>query len=230
SWLSANSEPVMNLKGFQTTFVNTALRGAGIFARFLLIVFISKALSLETLGIYNLFSITVAWSMFLIGFEFYSHSMRLLVGAETRLIQHYVFNQSLFHVVGFIILIPGGFLLCYGGLMNISLVPLFIAIVIFDQLSQELYRLFLGLERSQLSNLLYFIKTGLWIYFLLLLIKSGIIIDIYVILLCWLVGTMTSFFLGIWKLVNMRILPFKNPRLDLQWIKKGIITSFPFLV
>src|SRR5690606_311254 len=216
----------MNLRGYQTTIVNTALRAAGIFAKFLLIVYISKILSLEALGVYNLFSVTVAWSVFFIGFEFYSHSMRLLVGANTRSKQHYIFNQSLFHAAGFILLIPGGFLLSHLKIIDISLIPFFVGIVIFDELSQELYRLFLSFEQSQFSNLLYFIKTGLWIYFLFPLIYLGITVDVYTILLVWLSGTIAAFSLGVWQLKRLRVLPLKNPVIDLGWIKKGILTSF----
>src|SRR5690606_32279841 len=96
--------------------------------------------------------------------------------------------------------------------------------------SQELYRLFLSFEQSQFSNLLYFIKTGLWIYCLYPLIYLGITVDVYTILLVWLSGTIAAFSLGVWQLKRLHILPLKNPVIDLGWIKKGILTSFPFLV
>lgn len=187
-------------------------------------------MSFETLGLYNIVSVTVAWSVYVLGFEFYSYSLRHIVGEDTTLIARHVFNQLIFHVVGYGLLLICSPVLVVFNFIPVALLHYFILITIFDQLSQECFRICVALERSQFANFIHFVKSGLWVYPLLVLPLLKIPITIDLILGAWLAGTIGACFLGMVKLMNLKVLRFKNVSLDVPWIKKGLVVALPFLV
>jgi len=187
-------------------------------------------MSFETLGLFNIISVTVAWSVYVLGFEFYSYSLRHIVGENTQVISSHVFNQLIFHLAGYALLLICSPVLVVLDFIPIALLHYFILITIFDQVSQECFRICVALERSQFANFIHLVKSGLWVYPLLLLPMLQIPITIHLILGAWLVGTVAACLLGTLKLVNLGVLSFKNVAVNVPWIKQGIIVALPFLV
>ncbi|MBT1690193.1 oligosaccharide flippase family protein [Dawidia soli] len=217
-----------NVKG---TLFNFGFRVGGIFAKFLLVVYISKEMSLEALGLYNIVAVTVAWSVYVIGFEFYAYSLRQIVGESPDVVAGHVFNQLAFHFTGFSFLLLLSPLLVILDFVPLEVLHYFILITIFDQMSQECFRILIALERSQFANFIYLLKSGLWVYPLLLLpTVFGWDINIHLILGSWVAGTVLSFFFGLWKLWTLRILRFRSVTLNIAWIRQGIVVAFPFLI
>jgi O-antigen/teichoic acid export membrane protein len=212
------------------TAFNFLCRSGGIFAKFLLVIYITKSMSLETLGLYNLISVTVAWSIYVLGFEFYSFSLRQIVGEKTEVIAYRVLNQFLFHAFAFLLLLLASPLLVVSNIIPVEVLGYFILITLFDQLSQEIYRICIAMERSQFANLLYFVKSGFWVYILLLAPLLGKTIDIHLIFGSWLGGTIIAFAMGAIKLHSLRIISFQKFKVDYKWIKTGIVVSLPFVI
>jgi O-antigen/teichoic acid export membrane protein len=209
---------------------NFACRSGSLLAKFLLVIYISKLMSLEALGLYNIIAVTVAWSVYLLGFEFYSYSLRKIVGEDRDLISTFVFNQFLFHFVGFVMLVFLSPLLTSFGFIPKGLLFYFIGITLFDQLSQECYRILVAVERPQFANFLHFVKSGLWVYPLLILALVDKPISISMILTAWLVGAVLAFTLGIIKLLRIGIIQLKMSTPNVAWIRQGVVVSFPFLI
>jgi len=213
------------------TLFNFACRSAGIFAKFLLIVYISKNMSLEDLGLYNIIAVTVAWSVYVVGFEFYAYSLRHIVGETTTVISSHVFNQVIFHLAGYSVLFVLSPVLVAFDFVPLALLPYFVLITVFDQLSQECFRICVALERSQFANFIHFIKSGLWVYPLLLLpYFFNQDISVHLILSAWLAGTIVAFGIGALKLARLNVLNFRGVRMDFGWIKQGAVVAFPFFI
>jgi O-antigen/teichoic acid export membrane protein len=209
---------------------NFGFRSLGILAKFILIIYISKSMSFETLGLYNIISVTVAWSVYVIGFEFYSYSLRHIVGEKNEVISVHVYNQLIFHLAAYILLFLASPVLVVMDFIPLTLIPYFILITIFDQLSQECYRICVAMERSQFANFIHFIKSGLWIYPLLILPVLGRDVTIHVIFAAWLAGTIAAFVLGMTKLASLGVLRFRRLPVNKAWIRKGVFVAFPFLI
>jgi O-antigen/teichoic acid export membrane protein len=212
------------------TLFNFSFRSGGIVGKFLLIVYISKSMSFQDLGLYNILAVTVAWSVYMLGFEFYSYSLRHIVGERTTVIASHVFNQLIFHCFAYVLLLITSPLLVALNFIPLEFLAFFIFITIFDQLSQEFFRICVALDRSQFANFIYFIKTGLWIYPLMGVIIFKNEISINLIFTSWLIGTVAAFLLGACKLYSLQVLKFQKKYFDLRWIKKGLIVAFPFLI
>jgi len=212
------------------TLFNFLCRSGSLLAKFLLVIYISKAMSLETLGLYNIVSVTVAWSVYVLGFEFYSFSLRQIVGENNQKISGFVFNQLVFHVFGFFLLAVLSPVLVAFDFIPSTLLVYFVIITFFDQLSQECYRICIALERPQFANFLHFVKSGLWVYPLLVLPIFHKDVTIHLILLAWVSGTFIALVIGIVKLVKLDIIRLQKANLDIAWIRKGVIVAFPFLI
>jgi len=210
--------------------VNFLLRVISVFAKFLLIIYISKVLSLEILGVYNIISVTVAWAVFVLGFEFYSFSLRQIAGETEEKVALFIFNQSVFHFVGFCVLILSSPLFVYFGFIPVNYILYFLGITLFDQLSQECYRICVALNRSQFANVIYLIKSGLWVYPLLLWPAFQKTIYVELILQFWLGANVLALMMGLYKFRQLNILSWKGFPLKLDWLYRGIKTSFPFLI
>lgn len=206
-------------------------RLGGVAAKFFLVIYISKELSLTDLGLYNIFSATVAWSVFLLGFEFHYYTTREIVGEQKWKVGQFIFNQFVFHLSGlFILAIIAAVLVSFQFIPG-SLLLYFIFISLFDQLSQEGARILIAINNFQVSNLIYFVKNGVWVYFLFALSLLGIIhIDIQSILTFWLLSTAGAFAIVIFNFQKRGFLLKKNFLIDKKWILNGLAVSLPFLL
>lgn len=206
-------------------------RLAGVAGKFLLILYISKILSLEELGIYNIFTATVAWSVFLLGFEFHWFSTREIVGEDKTKISQFIFSQFIFHLFGMILIPVIVGVVFFLGFIPGSLLIFFVLITLFDQLSQEGTRILIALNQPQISNLIFFVKHGVWIYVLFGLMSIGVFdINLTIILFFWFFSIIIGFLIVIYNLNKLNLLRRENLKFNLKWVKLGMKTSWPFLL
>lgn len=206
-------------------------RLAGVAAKFLLILYISKILSLEELGIYNIFTATVAWSVFLLGFEFHWFTTREIVGEDKSKISRFIFSQFIFHLFGMILIPIIVAVVFFLGFIPSSFLLFFVLITLFDQLSQEGTRILIALNEPQISNLIFFVKHGLWIYILFGFMSIGILdINLNIILFFWFIFLLIGFIIVIYNFNKLELLRRDNLKFDFEWIKLGMKTSWPFLL
>lgn len=83
----------------KTSFINITLRGIPIVCKYLLLIFISKYLSLEDLGIYNMFVTTIVIGIFILGFSFDSYTNRELQIEKNKL--PLIRDQYVFHTFNY---------------------------------------------------------------------------------------------------------------------------------
>lgn len=213
------------------TLVGVVYRLAGVAAKFVLVLYISKVLSLEELGIYNIFTTTVAWSVFLLGFEFHWFSTREIVGEQKAKIGNHIYNQFIFHLCGMISIPIIVAITFYAGFIPGSLIVFFILITLFDQFSQEGSRILIALNKSQISNLIFLVKHGLWIYVLFgFLLTKVVEINLIGILAFWFLAMVSSVIIVLYNFNKLGLLKKEYMQIDFEWIKRGVVTSWPFLI
>ncbi len=224
-------------KNFALSFTNRRVvlgvfyRLGGVAGKFFLVIYVTKELSLSEFGVFNLFSTTVAWSVFLLGFEFHFYSTRDVVGEEKSKVGKLIFSQFVFHLMGLITMPLIVIFIMLNGFIPNTLLPYFIAITILDQLSQEGARLFVGLNKYEISNKVYFIKNGLWIYCLFIFYFGGILdINLISILTFWLSAALVSFGVILYSFYEQGYIRKENLQFDFDWVKRGLKTSWPFLL
>lgn len=210
--------------------LNIGLRFGGLGAKFLLIIFISKNFSEGFLGEYSIFITTIILSFFVIGFDFYSYSTRDVIKASSDRLS-LIRDQFVFYIISYILFLPFSFLIFKFEIISADYFLYFYLILITEHLGQEFYRLFTTLQKPLFSNIILFIRSGLWI----LILISTHYLEIYLItnltniLLAWFIGALTSNIISIFYLL---FLYSRAPlrKINFRWILKGVKISYWFFL
>ena len=212
--------------------INLAIRGLSLFAKFLLILYITKNFTLEELGIFGIFNTTIVLAVLLVGFDFYIYNTRELLGITKDQRAILIQNQFVFHCISYIILLPFIYIFYFINIIPSIYFIYFISILIIEHLNQEIYRLLSTLSMPFKANWQLFFRSGLWIYLLLLLWEYQIVKvkSLEYIFQFWLYGEVLALLISILflKKINLKI-NRKNP-IDWKWIKNGIFISIPFII
>lgn len=216
----------LHLKGNLNGAVNLTLRAVTILLKFILSIILIRSLGVDQYGVFGLFQSNVIILTFVIGFDFYTFSAREILNGDPVNHNSYLKNQFIFHTIGYLLIIPITF-----GLSKLEIVPskflkYFILILIFEHISQELYRLLILFGKTIISTVILFFRSGIWVALLLVLTEySDFQITIELVLILWAIGALISVLIGI------KYLDFKWVKgIDFHWIRNGISISIPFLI
>ena len=219
-------------KYLSSRLTNLSLKVLSMVAKFLLIIYIGKYLSIQALGEYGLFVTTVLISMYFLGMDFYTFNTREIIKHE----EHHRFilirDQIIFHIVVYAFVLPLLFSVFLFGVIDYQYIVLFYLVVVAEHISQELFRLYTTLSMPILANVLLLLRTGVWVYILMTLWIFGIddIKNLYSIYLAWFLGAFSSILLGIYYLFKIYDKKTLATNIDWLWIRNGFKTSIPFLV
>ncbi|WP_373515398.1 lipopolysaccharide biosynthesis protein [Persicitalea sp.] len=143
---------------------NIAVRGLTIVSKFILIMYMARVLPTKDLGIYGLFVSTVTYSLYLVGMDYYNYVVRELLMLPESEWAWLIRDQFVFYLITYSIIFPLLLLIFWGDLLPWNLIGWFFAILVFEHLSQEIYRILIALHRPVLANLLSFFRLGAWVY------------------------------------------------------------------
>lgn len=209
---------------------NLALRGTNLASKFILIIFLAKWLSADDLGLYGLFSATIYFVVYLIGLDFYVYSNRELLknpdSDRNAIIQSHL---QLIAIVYMIILplLSGIFL---QKMLPVTLLIPFYALIILEHLNQEVMRFFITMGRPILANALFFIRSGGWSFFIILMYFIQGAIGLKQILSIWCWAEFICFLLSITFLSRQDVYFHHITKIDYNWIIKGLKICLPFLL
>jgi O-antigen/teichoic acid export membrane protein len=198
-----------------------ALRGGGILGKFLLTFLLTKKISLEFQGEFSLMNANIALLVIFIGFDFYIYSNRLIVKDKSSLI--FIFKNSLvFYLCSYLILIPICYLLLKIGLVPKEVLIIFFILSVLEHLGQELFRIYIAIEKVVFANILFFLRSGVWSWIVVvyLYFDQTSIATLSSIFSLWIISTLAAIIIGIIFLPGIR--EFKNIKIDGDWIKKGL--------
>lgn len=203
-------------------------------SKFLFIIFLGKYSIDETnLGIFGILSTSLAFLIYVIGFDFYVFNTREIISNKKNNLVENLRNQLFFHLIAYLIIVPVTVIIIF----KLDFLPgeylwIFIFLLISEHLGQELYRLFTTLEKSILANLMLFLRSGLWIWaviFDFLFVNEKI--DLFRYLVIW--SFFSYFSLLIFLITAVRFIGIKNYRFktpDWKWIIVGFKTSSIFFI
>ncbi|WP_282115637.1 polysaccharide biosynthesis C-terminal domain-containing protein [Cellulophaga baltica] len=217
----------------KTSIYNIFFRGLTLVSKFIFIIFLGKYSIDETnLGVFGLLSTSIAFLIYIIGFDFYVFNTREIIASKINLVEK-IKNQLVFHLSTYLIIIPISLLIVF----NLNFIPirylwLFLALLISEHLGQELYRLFTTLEKSKIANIMLFIRSGLWIWVVIFdffILKNQI--DLYRYIVIWALFSYLSFLLFfILTIKSIGITKIKYSTPDWKWILSGLKTASVFFI
>lgn len=209
---------------------NIGLRGATLVSKFFLIFLLARFLEPSEVALYGLVVATVAYSLYGMGFDFYSYSTRELLGSGKERWAKLLRDQGVFFGLVYCLVIPLLFLVFFYELLPWAVAPWFFAIVVLEHLAQELNRLLVAMSRQLLASVVLFLRSGLWALVVVFIFWfSEDARSIYLVLTAWALGAATACLLGARTLMKLDRSSLKS-RVDWSWIRRGIAVALPLLV
>ncbi|WP_019339981.1 hypothetical protein [Stutzerimonas stutzeri] len=214
---------------FISRLLNVGLRGSTLVSKFLLIIMLAKYLQPSSLGMYGLLVVSIAYSMYPLGFEFYTFSSRELVRADIKDRAQKLKNQVSMHAVLYFFVMPLLLLVFYFEFIPWRLAPLFLILVVLEHLNQEAMRLLTALQYQLVSSVALFLRQGLWALVLVLLMYFyPSLRKLEYLLTAWAVGSFFALCLSVYVLVKMSAI--KNnaiKKTEWHWVLRGIKIALP---
>jgi len=184
----------------------------------------------EEVGLYGLITVTVSYSIYFLGFEFYTYSTRDLVGRPKGEWPRLISTQVIFFCVMYLLVLPLMSLIFILGLIPWELMAGFLALVVLQHLSAELMRLLVVMEKPFLATIIIFIKQALWAVFLIIamwLFPEAR--NIETLLVFWVIGVGLAVIVGVRPLLKLSWARSKI-RPDWKWVRSGVLVALPLLI
>lgn len=211
------------------SLLNVFFRGATLIGKFLLVFFIARYLSAESMGLYGLMTTSVGVAVYFLGMDFYVYNTREILQGKNDDRLYMIRDQFIFHVCVYLLILPALCTFFVFGFLPWKYAYIYFVILIFEHLSQEISRIMIALFMPVWSNFLQFLKTGLWpilVVFCILVYKP--ICDIRDVFYFWAVGVVLSFGVGIYILYRQGICLKTNRAINWKWIRIGCYKSALF--
>jgi O-antigen/teichoic acid export membrane protein len=210
--------------------INLGMRACTLTAKFVLLFFMAKYLSPEDVALYGLMYATVAYSVYFLGFDFYTFTTRELIGTGVSDRGHIVKQQLVVFFFCYMAFVGLSVPLFALDLLPWGLYPIFLALLVLEHLGQELYRLLVALSDQLVAGVILFARTGLWTLFAAGLIYSGEDLrHVEVVFWCWLAGGAVALLAGASRVATKRLGGWRRPT-RWRWIGRGLRIAAPLLV
>lgn len=209
---------------------NLVLRGSTLSVKFIFILVLAAYLPPEEVGLYGLITVTVSYSIYFVGFEFYTYSTRDLVARPPAEWPKLLSTQLVFFCVLYAAVLPLLVGLFYFNMLPWTVLVWFLLLVVAEHLSTELMRLLVALQRPLVASCIIFIKQALWaLCFLFWMWLFPDHRNISTLLIFWLAGAVLAIVVGSIPLYELR---WKGAlqRLDWRWVRSGFHVAIPLLI
>ena len=214
----------------RTRVLNVALHGVTLASRFLLIFFLARFLEPAQLGLYGLLTATIGYSLYLLGFDFYTFTTREILKRERHEWGGLLKDQGALSLVLYAVFIPLLSLIFFKGLLPWHLAGWFFALLVLEHLNQELGRLLVAISEQLLASVILFLRQGTWaIAVTALMAVEPATRSLDYVLGAWTVGGMVAVLAGAYRLTQLHIAGWQK-KIDWNWITTGLKVSIPFLV
>jgi len=216
----------------RTSILNLFLRGLSSVSKFVLIIYLAKYFSIDDLGVFGLFFSTISFAVYFLGFDFYNFNTREIILHPESKTGMLIRDQFIYFSIIYLFVLPFLIIVFQLDFLPYKYMFWFYAILLFEHISIELYRIFIAISKPVFANFIFFIKSGLWSYILIFIwiLGDDSLRNLDSIWFSWFIG---AFFATIISLIYLYLIDIKIfiiNSIDWKWIKKGILVSIPFFI
>lgn len=219
----------MLVRNFQQ-FSNMAIRGLTLVSKFLLIFFLARFLEPQELGLYGLLAATIGYSLYLLGFDFYTYSTRELLKSKREHWGGVLKAQGALTIILYVIFLPLLSLIFINNLLPMRLFAWFFILLVFEHLNQEIGRLLIAVSDQIYASLVLFLRSGLWaVAVAIIMYYAPQARDLSVVFAAWSLGGLAALVLGIIRIKSMGLSGW-GEKIDWGWITRGLKVAFALLL
>lgn len=214
----------------KTSITNLMLRSLTLVSKFILLLYFARCLSPESLGVFGMVSVSIAISLYLLGFDFYTFNSREIIAHSEEGCALLIRDQLVFHGIVYIVVLPLLLLLFTFEFIAWKYIGWFYVLLILEHLSQESNRLLITLSRPTMANIVLFLRSGIWVY---AVIATGYYYKetrtLQFIWFMWCLGGMMCIAMTAFALRHLSWKKTFSVSINWQWLRKGFMGSLPFL-
>lgn len=207
------------------------IRALSAISRFGLFLYLGRNVDPETVGIYALISAVAALFVQFVGLEFHYHNSRTILAVDGVRKAQVIRDQFILHLLTYLVVVPWLVILFIAGLLDWHYALYFFPLVVFEHLSQEVFRILVMCFRPVFATIVLFVRTGLWVLIFLPIMEvfpNSPALE--TLLITWLSFSAASVFLGFLRLRSELSAGNLFSPIDWRWIMEGTKAAFPFFV
>lgn len=210
--------------------INLFLRVLTLLSKFLIVVFLARFLSPESVGLYGLFVVTISYTLYLLGFDFYTFSSRDILKHDQTIWGRLFKSQLVFFCLTYLIVLPLSLLLFFNGYLPFEYVFYFLLLLVLEHINQEFSRLLIVLSEQLYASIALFFRSGLWC----LLVMTWMWLspesrELHTVFVFWIGGGVLAALIGVWRCYSLRVSGWRDS-VDWSWIKRGLSVAIPLLI
>lgn len=207
------------------------LRLTTVASKFVFLFFAARYLSLDEFGEYSLLAASIAYTLYIIGLDFYAFVIREVAGSKPAMQGNYILQQFKLYLLSYILFsLPLSYLF-WSGLLAWHWCLAFYLILLSEHLSQELTRLIVALGHPLKANLVLFIRSAGWVLVVItVFLATPSLGTVKLILTTWFLASTLSMVVGL-RMLNQ--VPWRNilrQPFDKHWVFRGLRISAQFLI
>lgn len=207
------------------------LRGLTLASRFLLSLLLARMLSPAEVGEYGLLTAVLAFSLLVIGLEFYSYTLREMVPATPARRTRIIADQITLGVPALLVIGVLFLAAILAGLFPSRLAPWFMLILVTEHFSLEATRILIITERPIRAYIGVFLRGGIWVYAMaVLMFMTPSTRTLETVLIWWALGGVLSIAFSAISLSNLPWRELRGYRPDWNGIFAGLRTARPFML
>lgn len=210
--------------------LNIALRGGTLAAKFGLLALMAILMSPADVGHYGLLTAAIGWTMYLVGWEFYTFSMREIIAQGPNHVRSIARNQAVLYATTYLLISPIVILVFVTDTLPSRYGIWFAVLLILEHLGLEAGRILLSLSRPLLTSIMLFLRGGAWC-----IIAIGAMLalpelrHLDFILASWSVGSGIGLIVGLASLYRMTDRSTAKV-VEWRWIGKGLSVALPLMI
>ncbi|WP_417539279.1 lipopolysaccharide biosynthesis protein [Marinobacter sp.] len=218
------------MKHLLIRLINLGLRGTTLVSKFLLIFMLARYLEPAELGLYGLLTVTIGYSLYFLGFDFYIFTTREVLKAKPEQRGRLLKSQLALSLILYAVFLPLTAGLFGLGLLPWWLFPWFLLLLVLEHVTQELNRLLVALQRQLVASWILFFRAGAWclaVVGVMFLNESSQ--QLQTVLVGWIAGSSIGLVIGVTVLWRTRMGGWQLT-VDWKWLKQGLRIALPMLV
>lgn len=210
---------------------NLALQAITVLSKAVLFLVIARYLPLSEVGVFGLVVLTLGLALHLAGLDFYAYSTREILARGEESAARLFRDQLLFHLASYTLIVPALLLLFQQGVLEWRFLWYFLALLVLEQLVQELQRLLFTLSRPVRAAWLFFLRGGAWGWAAIaLLIARPEARRLEVVFQCWLAGLTIALIYALYCVRDLDWRGAVGAEIDWGWIRRGMAVGLPLLI
>ena len=208
---------------------NVALRGMTLVSKFALVFFLARFLEPRDLGLYGLMAATIGYSIYLLGFDFYTFTTREILKRKQGEWGGMIKDQGALTLILYLIFLPFSFFLFVFGLLPWSVVWWFLVLLVLEHLNQEMMRFLVAISEQLLASVALFFRAGAWaVVVVFVMAFNPPLRNLETVFLAWALGSVAALLLTGVRMYQLKLGNWCK-RIDWTWIRQGIRIALPLL-